>query len=94
MKTPRAYSALNAVAVILTVVGALALLGHLAGQIREGHASEASLVGGLGALVLGILFLVLADLGARAARIEAKLGTKPSDTLPESEAPPSVESMS
>jgi hypothetical protein len=54
-------------------------LGHLAGQIREGHASELTLLGGLAGFGVGILLLVLADLGTRLVRIEMELGTLPED---------------
>lgn len=48
-------------------------------QIREGHASDLSLVAGGACFAAGILLLVLADLGTTLVRIEMKLGTLPED---------------
>lgn len=79
MKPGWPYALLSGVAILLAVGGALSLVGHLAGQIREGHASDLSLVAGGACFAAGILLLVLADLGARLVRIEMKLGTLPED---------------
>jgi hypothetical protein len=77
MKPGWLYDALRGVAALLTLGGALCLVAHLAGQISKGRASDLTLVGGLACLLVGVLFLVLADLGARLVRIETKLGTLP-----------------
>jgi hypothetical protein len=79
MKPGWPYAVLTGVAILLTVGGALSLLGHLAGQIRQGHASDLSLVAGGACFAAGIILLVLADLGTRLVRIEMKLGTLPED---------------
>lgn len=79
MKHGWPYSLLNAVAMLLVLVGAFSLFSHFSGQFRKGSAPELSLFGGVGLVILGILFLVLADLGSRLVRIETKLGTLPKD---------------
>lgn len=89
MKSTATYSVLNGIGVLLTVLGALSLLGHLAGQIGKGSASAASLVGGCGSFLLGLVLLVLADLGTRLVRIETRLGTLPNDDFADGERPPS-----
>jgi hypothetical protein len=87
MKHGWPYSLLNAVAILLLLGGAFSLLSHLAGQFQQGSASELSLFGGAGAVILGIVFLALADFGTRLVRIETKLGTLPKDEFAESEQP-------
>ena len=78
------YSFLQALAVVLTGAGTLCLISHLSGQIRIGSASEASLVGGLIALVLGVILPALADLGSRLIRIEKEGGSSQPVDLTES----------
>lgn len=75
------YPFLRGIAVILIGGGAFCLVGHLIGQIRIGFASEISLIGGLIALIVGIISLALADLGSRLVRIEKKLGSSSEDDL-------------
>jgi hypothetical protein len=79
MKTSMPYSVLIAVALVLIMGGGFGLLDFFGGQTRQQAPSQFSLIGGGGALILGILFLVLADLGTRLVRIETKLGTLPKD---------------
>jgi uncharacterized spore protein YtfJ len=79
MKTNGPYAVLIAVALLMMMGGGFGLLDFFGGQFREGGTSDLSLIGGGGALILGILFLVLADLGIRLVRIETKLGTLPKD---------------
>lgn len=71
MKTPWPYTVLQAIGACLIAAGCLALLAHLAGLLREGYASMSSLIGGAVSLVVGIIFVVLSDLGTRLLRIEA-----------------------
>lgn len=87
MKHDWAYSALRGVAVLLILGGAFSLLSHLAGQVREGWASSLSLTGGACALIFGILFFILADLGCRLVRLETKLGTLPKNEFARTEQP-------
>ena len=85
MKHGWPYSLLNAIAVLLILGGTFGLVSHFGGQFREGYATEFSLVGGTGLVIVGIVFMALGDLGARLVRIETKLGTLPQDEFEESE---------
>lgn len=87
MKPDWPYSALRGVSVLLILGGVFSLLSHLAGQVREGWASSLSLTGGGCALIFGILFAVLADIGCRLVRLEVKLGTLPKNEFTQSDQP-------
>lgn len=50
--------------------GGLTLTSHVTGQLSEGAASAESLVGGVTALALGLLFCLLGDIGQRLVRLE------------------------
>lgn len=52
MKPIRPYDALTQLSILACLIGAFLLVGHVAGQIREGSASAASLV--CGAALLGL----------------------------------------
>ena len=73
MKPIRPYDALTQLSILACLIGAFLLVGHVAGQIREGSASAASLVCGVALLGLSLLFLVLADIRNRLRRIEQHL---------------------
>jgi hypothetical protein len=79
MKNSRAYSVLSQIAVLLTILGTLTLLAGILPVTTGKNPSQLELAGGLSVLILGLVFLVLSDLGARLFRIEAKLGTLPKD---------------
>jgi hypothetical protein len=66
------YSVLKQLAIFVSLVGAVLMIDHLAGQIREGYASWWSLIGGAALFVIGLLFAVLGDLGSRLRRLEQK----------------------
>jgi len=79
MKNSRAYSVLNQIAALLAIVGAFSLLAGILPVTTGNNPSGLALAGGLGTLIIGLVFLVLSDLGARLFRIEAQLGTLPKD---------------
>src|SRR5581483_12039504 len=81
------YSFLHGVAVLLTLGGGLSLLAYLLAPDGVGPDFLLQLTGRGGCVVLGIVLLVLADLGTRLVRLETKLGTLPSDGRVESEQP-------
>lgn len=85
MKSSWPYSVLNAIAVILLLAGVVGILESVGKEVLEGSGSKVRFWCGLGALIFGIIFLVLADLGSRLVRIEAKLGTLPKDELSDEE---------
>jgi len=74
MKKSVGYSVLKQLAIFVCVVGAILLLSHLAGQLREGYASQSTLIAGAACLGVGLLFAVLADLGIRLHRLEQRVG--------------------
>ncbi len=74
MEKPIGYSVLKQLAIVVSVVGAVLLISHLAGQIREGSASWCSLIGGAASVVIGLLFAILGDLGIRLHRLEQEAG--------------------
>jgi hypothetical protein len=92
MKNSRAYSVLNQISVLFIVVGAFTVLAGIAPVTTGNNIRELELAGGTGAVVLGLVFLVLSDLGARLFRIEAKLGTLPKDDFAEVKPDSQVES--
>ena len=69
----KAYECLGALAAILLVLGGFALLSHLSGQMRVGHASVESLITGVACLSAGVVLLILSDFGRRLIRIERSL---------------------
>lgn len=74
MKKSVGYSVLKQLAILGCLVGAILLLSHLAGQIKEGYASQSTLIAGAACLGIGLLFTVLADLGIRLHRLEQRAG--------------------
>jgi hypothetical protein len=77
MKHSRAYSVLNGIAVLLTVVGAFTALAGILPVATRGNPSGLELIAGSGIALIGLVFIVLSDIGSRLYRIEAKLGTLP-----------------
>lgn len=75
------YEFLRVIAALLLSLAFMCVVGFLTGEIQKEALSEVGFVGGLGALILGIIFLVLADLGSRLVRIETKLERIPKDEL-------------
>ena len=69
----KAYECTRALGAILLILGGFALLSHLARQARVGSASAESLIGGAISLGVGIVLLILGDLGRRLIRIERML---------------------
>ena len=63
----------NAIAVCVILLGALILVGHLAGQLREGYATKESLLIGAVCLAFGILLSTIANVGMRLDRVEDRL---------------------
>ncbi len=74
MEKPIGYSVLKQLAIFVSLVGAVLLLTHLAGQLREGSASRYTLIGGAASFGIGLLFAVLGDLGIRLHRLEQEAG--------------------
>lgn len=74
----------------LMFVGGILLIGHLAGQIREGSASDWSLITGLAFLLGGSIFTVLFVILIRLHRIEQRLSRSDAVKTDEDDAPPSV----
>jgi hypothetical protein len=64
---------LNAIAACSILVGIVNLAGHLAGQLREGHATTESLILGGCALAFGVLLSAVANVGIKLNRIENRL---------------------
>ena len=81
MQNSRLYSFLYQIAALLTIVGAFTLLAGILPVTTGNNPSGLALAGGLSTLIIGLILLVLSDLGARLFRIEAKLGTLPKDDV-------------
>ena len=64
---------MNAIAVCVILLGELILVGHLAGQLREGYATKESLLIGVVCLAFGILLSTIANVGMKLDRFEARL---------------------
>ncbi len=74
MEKPIGYSVLKQLAIVVSLVGIVLLISHLAGQFREGSASWSTLIGGAASFGIGLLFAVLGDLGIRLHRLEQEAG--------------------
>ncbi len=64
---------LNAIAACSILVGVVNLVGHLAGQFREGYATTESLIIGGCSLAFGVLLSAVANVGIKLNRIENRL---------------------
>ncbi len=89
MKNSRTYSILSQIAVLITIVGAFTLLAGILPVTTGKNPSGLKVEGGLCMVIIGLVFVVLSDFGARLFRIEAKIGTSPKDDF-EKEKPDST----
>jgi hypothetical protein len=66
--TAKHYATLKGLGTLTGICGVFSLLGHLAGQMSQGAASAATLIGGVIAVAVGSLLFVLADIGEKVSR--------------------------
>ena len=71
------YQFASTVGTLLNLTGTVLLIQVVSRQVSVGSGSAENLVAGVAALVIGIVFCLLGDIGRRLQRLEEKAGLSP-----------------